>query len=336
MAWSNPMDGDTPSVMAEKLSWLMDSWSSIELRVRIESRNHDTGREGVGLEWYIETGLGQRMYERSWPTAEPGETDRKVVYSDGKRFAESSWADGRQRNIIYTKAFFNEARTAHSWRPTPLTFFYLQHEPLATFLAKAEHLGTQSRLGRDCELLLVRNVRWTFAPVDIVYCLDRETALPLRVQCFTAGDDRTTSRPEWEWEATSIDDVGDGRHWPINSRDVSYSPEASDGVLQSRTLKIEAIHFNKEFPLAIFRPVEEPGTPVLDAVANRQYTVPGVPTGADAPAKSVASRATPPLRAEAPNDWMATVSTWGLVLGVALIAAGLLTWIKTRARGLGP
>ena len=325
------MNQDIPSEMAAKLAWFLESWRSIELRIRNESTNHDAGRHGSSFEWYIETALRQRLYETRWQGVEPGQTDRKGAYSDGKRFAESSWADGQQEILIYTKSFANEDASAHSWRPTPLTFFYLQHEPLTKALPKAEYLGRDKRLGRDCEVLILKNVRWSYSPVDIVYHLDRETALPLEVRCFDAGADRATANPQWYWVAKSFDRVQDGRYFPLRSADAVYGPAEGGGerIIQSREIQVESIQFNKEYAESIFRPVEEPGTPVLDNVTNKEYVVPGTKKPAEAPAKTAAPAAEP-IRAERPAEWTSTLSTVGLVVGAALIASGVLAWWRRR------
>lgn len=318
---------DVPSAVAGKLSWLMESWSSIELRLRVDSTNHDEGRHGQGNYSYIETALGQRLFERSWPGAEPGETDRKVEYADGKRFAESSWADGRQENVIYTSSFANEDTTAHGHRPTPVTFLYLQHEPLAKALPKAEYLGRERRLGRECEVLLVKDVKWSYYPVDIVYHLDRETALPLKVRCFDAVTDRAPNALQWSWEAKSFDRLESGQHWPLRSADVSYRLAEGGGIkiLSSREIQVETIHFNKEYPESIFRPIEEPGTHVLDRVQKKQYVVPGASKAIEDTTETSAPPPAP-IQATPPPDWTSTASTVGLILGLALIAVGALAW----------
>ncbi len=325
------MPEDVPSMMASKLSWFMESWSSVELRVRVDSTNHDEGKHGQGDYWYIETALGQRLYERAWPDAEPGQTDRQVEYTDGSRFAESSWADGRQESVIYKSSFWQEATTAYGWRPTPLEYLYLQHEPLAKTLPKAEYLGRESRLGRECEVLLVKGVKWTYYPVDIVYHLDRETAFPLEVRCFDAGADRSHDPAQWYWEARSFDRLDDGRYWPMRSANFSYRPTAGGGttLLSSREYQVEAIHFNKAYPKSLFLPTEEPGTTVIDQVHHKQWVVPGAKKAAEAPTKTTVPEPEP-LRAIPPTGWTSTVSSTGLILGLAMIALGAVALYRRR------
>ncbi|MEO6807667.1 MAG: hypothetical protein ABI353_00955 [Isosphaeraceae bacterium] len=322
------MADSIPSAMADKLAWFTESWSSVELRVHIDQTHYDGQGRGEGDEHYIETARGQRLYERSWPGVESGATDRTAEYADGTRFAEANWKGGRQLNAIYKTAFFNEDTAANGFRPAPLVFLYLHHQPLAKALPKAESLGQDRHLGRDCEILLLKGVTWSFRPVDMVYHLDRETALPLEVRCFDAGADRANDTPQWYWEARSFDRLGDGRYWPMRSADFIYGPTKGGGtkLYTSREIRVESILFNKTYSASSFRPPEEPGASVLDP-HNKQYVVPGGKplTKADLTVSGVA-----PAPATPPTPWTTTASTAGLIFGLALLVVGLIVWWRQR------
>ena len=100
------MDDQVPSMIADRLTWAMESWASFELRIHTDSTDYLEHRHWEADEWYIQTGLGQRMYEMSWPRQKPDVAERRVDYADGKRFAVSNWADGQQVNVIYRSAVF--------------------------------------------------------------------------------------------------------------------------------------------------------------------------------------------------------------------------------------
>lgn len=315
------MNEDVPAVMAEKLSWLTGSWTSIELRISKDVRNSDGARADV-QEWYVETALGQRLYDWSCP-ARTGEPFRRANYADGRRFAEATWDGPQQETVRYIKAFeAAEETTPCCWRPEPLRFLYLDQQPLARTLTRAEWLGQERRLGRECEVLVLKDVKWSYTPVDIVYTLDRETAIPLSVRCYNAGADRARDQPQWYWEAKSFDRVGDGRYWPLRSADFVYAPTEGGGteLLTSREIQVESIHFDKEHPEAIFRPVLEPGAAVLDTTTGKHFTVPGER------AAPVTAATAEPVRATRPTDWSSTASSAGLVLGLALLGAGAAVW----------
>lgn len=317
---------DAAAAMVEKLSWLMESWSSIEVHIRIDTRNR-SGTGGRSQETYIETGLGQRLYDRTMPVAGSDETVRWVNYADGRRFAEANWEGPRQVHVHYTKQFeAGEGTTPSSWRPEPLRFLYLYQEPLAKVLTRADALGREQRLGRDCEVLVLRGVKWTYSPVDIVYALDCETGLPLEVRCYDAGADRERDQPQWYWEAKSFDRVEQGRYWPLRSADYVYAPREGVGkeLLTTRDILVESIHFDKEYPESVFRPVFEPGAHILDAATGKTSVVPGQPV---APARSASSA---PVQAMPPADWTSTLSTAGLVLGIALLTVGGVAWWRQR------
>ena len=198
-------------------------------------------------------------------------------------------------------------------------------------LPRAEHLGRERRLDRDCEVLLIKDVKWTYRPVDIVYHLDRETGLPLEVRCFNAGADRARDAAQWFWEAKSFDRVEGGRYWPMRSvNTVFYRDKA--GVSQQLAIsqiQVKSIHFNKEYAPSTFLPTEEPGTQVLDEVRDKRYIVPGVRKAVEAKANATVP-ASKPVLATRPADWASTASSAGLILGLALIAVSAFTWWRRR------
>jgi hypothetical protein len=315
-------------VMSQKLAWLVDSWTSIEIRQREDARAPD-GAGHETRETYIETALGWRLYETATPQPKlENRLLRNVVYYDGKRFAESKYDDKWQIGIMYRKGFGMETDVPSSQRPMPLCYLYLDHLPLSKSILKAESLGRETLLGRECEVLVLKGTKWTFAPVDIVYRLDRETGVPLAVHCYEAGADRGSDKPHWSWEAQSFDRVAEGRYWPMRSIARDYVPSESGGkvVAATRDIVVEAIHFDKPYTEATFRPEMQPGTPILDTVNGKTDVVPG--KRADQPPPPSAA----PVVAERPPDWTQTASTAGLGLGLALLLTGLgLRWWKQRA-----
>jgi len=189
--------------LAGRLSSDMETWGTIELRThttRLDFSRDPKGAPGVPVdEHYIETGAGQRLFEASLPL-EDGSMKTYTEYADGNRFANAIYEEEgggqKQKQVQIKSDFYGEAKIGGSARPYPLVFFYLQKEPLHQSLDKATHLGSDRHLDRDCERFLFTGVKWRYTKVDMMFCLDRSTAVPLEVTTYRDAAAREAEEPE--------------------------------------------------------------------------------------------------------------------------------------------
>lgn len=238
------------------------SWASIEMRV--ETNYPRSKPRSNNFSWmkvsYIERATGERYYEHISRSTD-GKMSRSEDYSDGKKFTSISYdgPDNRvQKQVTYPSSFGREADIGVRHCPYPLRIFRVGHEPLAEMLPKGKGLGPSTVLDRPC-------LRFEFGGFEkgigrsrvVVYHLDRETGVPLKIERIFADDRKIV------WEALSLDKV-QGRHFLLHSRLLNFDGEVQHeyNVIE---LKYDAKHDEK-----MFVPIISPRARVIGALAPGQ------------------------------------------------------------------
>jgi hypothetical protein len=328
----------SPEDAAKNLAWEVESWKSIELKVRHDyslqanSERGDHAATSTLIQHYIQTAKGERLAELL--TLVPGTQNRAYAsYTDGKSCVDITFEadfNSPQKQFVYKKVFADEGRSVTSQIPPPLRYFFLEQKPLHEQLIKGSSLGLVRMLGRDCERILLPHVKWTRIPVDIVYCLDKETGIPLSVSCYPDQDSLARSQPIWTWEAVTFDTVGTHR-FPLKSTEVTFVRGKSDGapsatVHSTRNLTVEEIAFDKDFEKSTFKPVPAPGVTVWDQVAQKTYMVPEGRQKGDSSASAGSVASNSPV--VAPGSYY---FTFGIILSLSLaVAASAIMWRKSQ------
>jgi hypothetical protein len=331
----------TPAeIAAKKLAWEVGSRKSVELNIttkitaHIINPNFPKGFDSLE-EHYIETAAGQRFGEMQ------GLKSGKVVtriqhFSDGSKFADVQFSarnPDRQMNIFIKRQYATEGQDDRKEIPQPLLYLYVGRTPLHEALPKGQYLGTDKVMGRECDLYLFTKVRWAVVQ-DQVFHLDRETAIPLKVEIFLNQAARERKETAAEWVAESLDKV-QGHYIPLKSTLIARNPEGMPKLTWNYTVKM--IAFDKEYPASTFWPTPQPGVTMFDATTGKAKTLPGEKTAeskATIPARedtgsqtqSSAAPSTASTQAVPPENWSASTSKVSLGLGCAILFAGLLLW----------
>ena len=215
----------------------------------------------------------------------------------------------------------------------PLLYHYVGREPLHEALPEAEHLGADRVAGRDCEIFRFAQVEWT-SPQDLVYHLDKETSIPLKVESFRDRASFDAGKPLWVWTADKLERV-DGHPVVRDSTQVDYAAGGAEPAF-TRTFRVESIAFDKDYPASTFWPVFQPGVGVLDVIAGKSYREPGADPEAEVDASAsrggeAATTTAQPLQAIPPGHWTSTLSTVSLGLGISVLVASLaVVWWRRR------
>jgi hypothetical protein len=319
-------------VAAQRLSWEMESWKSIELRSHedfVNSEDHDPSQfSGYHCKYhYIETAAGERMFEERLVPQGSKETFVSINYTDGKRSATllRPEIDGVGKDQIDIKQAFATETDGRTYRPVPLRYYYVGLEPLPEVLSKAVHQGTRRHLDRDCDLFLFAGVRSGQGTTDYVYWLDHASSIPLKVEFYEGEKARSENRPLAVWSAESFDKV-EGRHLPLRSELVhlgAAGPRIGD-VEGRYQVVVDSVNFDREFPKSTFWPVITSDATVYDFVHNK-VTSPKKPS-----ADTQGTTASPPIRAVESSDGVLSSSTLVMFIGVTILACGLLLWWRRR------
>ena len=142
----------SPELMevAKHLQEFREGWTSIEVRVREDITMKDYQPATPMFTNYVETALGQRLFETAFVGTNGGGPCRFTNYSDGKRFVNVTIALGKPDIIAESTSFSKEATTSHHECGTPLKYLYLMHQPLDKRMAQAVDLGESKVLNRPC------------------------------------------------------------------------------------------------------------------------------------------------------------------------------------------
>lgn len=342
-----PARGDTPQQKAaERLKWEMESWRSIELRVRHKMTRRAPDPKGRPMPFdrfeirYVQTALGRRLKEQE---SFLGDAQRRRVryFFDGRRGADIEYGgtDFQDMVQVIVLAHFPTGGNPGVFNcAEPLNSYYVGLEPLHMALPRAEHLRSEPFLDRPCEVFRVPEVRGSLV-LDHVHHLDGETGIPLQVATYLNSRPFKEERPYAVWKATSIERV-QGHPFVMNSTHVTYAP--GDGTVTfERTFEVRSLVFDQDYPDSMFFPVIPSGSQVIDAVAKKTVVWPSrTPVKNESRPSASKSKPDPkpkaeprpqaevanPIRAEQPQPWP---SAFGGVLGAAgllLMAAGFFLW----------
>lgn len=322
---------------AERLAWELRSWKSIEIRVHANLVNAKASADPMlwsgsdTFSHYVETADGLRMFEeRIVPSS--GDEILNMYFSNGKLAADvnrGTLQGKAQESVIIKRDFGMESKTGWYGVPEPLLYFYVGMRPLHEVLPSAEYLGQGSHLNRDCDLFLFTRAKHGVQG-DFVYALDRETSIPLKVSVFTDANKRAEGTPASTWSAESLDEVN-GRHIPLRSSQAHYSRvDPSEAVLK-RSILVESVEFDKDYPRATFWPKISPEATVFNSVPSEFKAPVAKDTGArklDVQASSVAGQTG--LRVVDRGHWSDMVAPASLALGVAVLVASVVLWRRRQ------
>ncbi len=275
---------------------------------------------------YFETDRGERFFdERIVVPHRP--VSHSSSYCDGKKCANVSFSIGdpdKQHLITIGYDFKTESMFGFRDAPSPLRFYHVGLVPLHEALAKAERAGREGVMGRTCDDFVFKDVGPPGMKQYLVYSLDQDTRVPLKIAAYSGAEQVTDDVPNWVLEATSLDTVS-GRHFARSSKYSCFRVTKTNGGRWisepdlSQTIQVQEISFDTAIPKAAFWPAVQPGVHVLDAVAKRKYITPG----GSPPAQGTAGTGTPIRVGPEPGSWLPGV---GMVLSLAVLAVAAVLW----------
>lgn len=321
------MDTTPIETVADRLAWLLKSWTAIEWRVRKDYRNLSLTDSGGSrlfdayeeIDYYVETATGLRLYQEELHPTDSAAGSTSVNYYDGKRCAtlyRKADQGPDEGQVRITRSFGIES-SGGSHRPTPFDTFYFGLRPLDKAIREAVALGEGVQAGRPCDLFLLRKAQ---DGASVVYFLDRETSIPLKVVHYATEADRRADRVLFEWSGTALE-RRDGYPIVPTSDFVHYrhEPDGSKVALYRLRYRVEDFRLNQSYDVAVFRPEIKSRMTVLDLV-NRKANFAKRSETSESITQQAGTRLIPEERSF-PHE------TILLCLGAALIAlAGRLWW----------
>ncbi len=253
---------------------------------------------------YFETDRGERYFDEKIILPNEAVT-HSSSYCDGKKCANITFSTeepDRQERVTIGHDFMTESMTGFRDAPPPFRFYHVGLIPLPEALASAERLGRVRVIQRNCNDFHFKDVGPSGRKQSLVYSLDEETSVPLRIAAYADPDRLHDGMPNWVWEAATLDKVSD-RHFPLSSTYSSFRVTKTDtGQWTSRpdltrTIQVKEITFDAAIPHTAFWPTIQPGVLVLDAITKRKYREPG---GAPTTKESAGAGARDPRCAESP------------------------------------
>ncbi|MDE2507651.1 MAG: hypothetical protein KGM43_10595, partial [Planctomycetota bacterium] len=282
---------------------------------------------------YVETTGGERYYDTKGFLGETP-TARSVGYCDGKRCARVEYERGdleKQESFIVSNAFMGEGTNNSTDRPRPYYYYFVGKTPLYEALPRAEHLGIVRFLGRDCDSFLFSNIPWAMLTQNIVYTIDKESGVPLRVASFVDVDDIAKTRPLWSWDAKNFG-VLDNHHIVIDSEHVLFGKPGTQyegQTLVKHTYHVESASFNHTYPHSMFWPeTRQSDALFVDSIAKKIEVPKAAPNAKTNLSGGV--QAANPIRVEGPGGASAWLTSSLLVVGVSLILTGTAVWWRRR------
>ena len=176
-------------VAAKQFAWQLETQTSIDLEVTTsinplgEQAQHTRNFTST-IDYYIETTEGQRFFEMCGINS-GAVVNRSVHFGDRGKYTEVNYRMNDTENQEYkfvTNHFWMEDGSDRRQVPQPLLFFYVGRKPLHEVLPKAEYLGADKCLDRECDLFLFKQMRW-FVVQDQVFYLEQEN-IPLKSKRF--------------------------------------------------------------------------------------------------------------------------------------------------------
>jgi len=306
---------------------------SVRLRVEIiqSPRKASTSGPSPGLretQEYAATSSGQRFLDELLVFEDQG-TRHRTYYCDSRRCARVSYAESdpyKQSSVLVNNVFGNEERYGFMEAPPPIRYYQVGLVPIHEALLTAERMGESQVIGRICDVFHFKSVGPPRFPQSLVYCLDRATAVPLRVGAYSDPERIRAEIPNWIWEAKSLDSVG-GRHLVLSSTLSVYRLfKSDDGKLENKldifqTIRVTRAEFDVDLPRSTFWPAYQPGVEVIDTISHRTYTVPGGPV--DGKVVGVTGE---PIQVPRPESNYLVFTGVGVTLSIAIFAVALVLW----------
>jgi hypothetical protein len=306
---------------------------TIQLRVTVAQRQFDArgGETSLTLErTYYETAGGERFFDERM--TEAGKLpNRLTFYCDGTKCANVRYMPDdpeRQQMVAISHDFMIESKTGYRDGPEPFRYDHVALTPLHEALPAAEPIGHDRVVSRSCNLFHFKEVGLPGHKQSLVYSLDEETSVPLKVAAYRNPEQIRENVPNWVWEATTLDTIS-GRHYPRKSKYSSFRVSKGDDghwvskPHLSKTIDTSEITFDADIPKTAFWPAIQPGVLVFDGVAKKHYQTPG-----GTPAKQAASTAVPPIRlAPESRSWFPGI---GVALSLAAGGVAALLWYRSR------
>lgn len=280
--------------------------------------------------YFVAQSGGRQRYE-SFEAGKQGPNYNFVECSDGHRYAAVSFRarDGKQRQITISKTSVAERMIGYVRQPEPFIYNYVGLIPLREAILKAEKVGEGEVIHRRCLKYYFREVPGRRSS-DILYSLDAETSIPLKVEHFDNMERFHANSPVSTWEALTFDEV-QGYHLVLNSLYKSFrDSEKSEPALQlTNDYHVESIKFDEAIPTSTFWPDFEPGVFVNDLIASTSYfNTPdrkAPPRGQD---KAIVRSGETPIAVVPTSDWTPWLSVGGVGLGLILLIVGISIRLK--------
>jgi hypothetical protein len=215
-------------------------------------------------------------------------------------------------------------------RPEPIRFHYVGLTPLYEAIPGAERIGRSRVADRDCNVFLFRAVPGARSSQDLVYHLDDQTSVPLKVEAFANEARRRADKPSWAWEALTLDEV-QGFHVPFKSKRRGYivSDESPSREKSITDYAIDSVRFNQSFPTSTFWPTPEEGVVINDLIEKTLYDdTPGkeAPTS-EAPKAKATAVVERPAASPAPTSGASYVGA-GVGLATAVLAVAIFWKVR--------
>jgi len=298
--------------------------TSIRIRVTVD-QTRSRYRQPQGslssqiAQTYVHTARGQRHFEEraKW---ENGRTDHRAAYCDGEKCANVTFgtlAVDKPQTIEISHIFMDDMSANALRIPFPLLSYFVGPKPIVEAVPTGEGMPDENVLHRPCDVFLFRAVGMAERKDDLVYYLDKETSVPLKLVCYTSSELRLNNRPLWAWEATTLDAVS-GHHVPLESvwkRFVVKGAEASAApkVDYTQTIHVNECIFDETIASSEFWPSYTPGVRVIDRIDRKSFRVKD---------DTAAALVTDPIRVREP--WSVPWKTIGAGLLIACMLAAVL------------
>ena len=318
------------NVIAERLSKEMGSWSAVEYQEHQDfqreaktppgssmfASSHETIR-------YVETGLGERLFDCKIVTPEPEHHSISIDYCDGELAANfyRRVNISTDRDQVIIKQVFGNEQNGASHRPFPYNSLFVGDQPLNEAITRAVPIGTIRYLDRDCDRVLFAKVSRGGLSIDYYYDLDPETSFPLRISGFLSEASRQRDLPDFIWSAGTLEMI-EGHPVATRSELIQYegTPEARHVYFRRQTV-VDSVSFNHSYPKEMFRPTITADTKVFDTV-KKLTTIPKTKPAAPTAASSS-------IRAD-DGEGMVPAAGIALLVGLALIIASVVAFIRRR------
>ncbi len=308
----------------------LDSWKTLAPKVVEEQDTPKRDAQGKVYSEYVGTRNGKRLY-KTVITDRNGRTFHDGTISDGTRRWKLDHKEGGElETVIIRKASEEVPPSMGGQSPKPWLLMFVGGKPLHTAIRDAERIGETEVIGRPCDVYRFANVQAGRFPADVVYALDRETSIPLRVEYCQPGDDLAQpAGPYSVWEAKTLDSVG-AHHMPLTSSYVAYRrPDESGNVeeMVRQNITVESLEYDAPIEASLFQPQIGPDVTIMDKIQGTTVYPPSAETTPTTTIPTTANASAVP-----PTPWSHYAPLAGIGFGLCVLAAGFLLWMR-GARG---